>query len=759
MKLKNLFIVGAVAMLLFVEKATAQWTSEASINTQTTLAPLSSTDRPDIISSQKDGSFFVRWVQSDPQGRYTYAMYVQKIDRKGNRLWGDVGIKIDTLMGSGRFRDVMTVDKNGNLIVATQNTRIGPYNQFPVIYKIDGATGQSIWTAKIDTLAGANDYQALSPTVDITSSNDIIIAWNHSTLVGQGSRDGVYMQKISGADGSFMWPSRIAIQDNIAMMGLFPQPIVLSDNSFIVTWEHRPAGSAGSTPFNIAAQKYRIADGSSVWGTSTEISPNNPITPGGPSKYYNDKRGGIILSYLKSGSRGGEIYAQRIDTATGANKWGADSKLVAKNTLGATSNDAGTAYDTINNKLWFAVMDDVPNGGLSGNKIYLQGLDLSGKLLYGDSSTGPEILPLSNGSPQTYPQTIGMRNSGDGLIVVYAEGIAPARTSVKAIKVDYTAQRAWTMGDSIITVSTVKGLGSGVLSDYMPADSQLVIAMATSKESANFQLVQNIKNSKVTGGTLGNGTIRQTIDFDTATLYITYGDAVPYLGGASNTGILPEYIVDNTDIAVVDDNNNVEALTAGTFNVRAYFPGTDVYVSKTSLPKKIVVRKKQMTIIAENKSIEYGHDIPQLTMTFHDFVNGDDVMSFTKLPTIVTPAVAKSPIGIYPITLQGGVSSKYEPVLVNGTFTIYPDKGSDKDKLEAYCSSTSTLQVNIYSTTQQSGVLQLIDMSGKMLWSQQVEVPNSITNFQIPVSTLSPAIYVVRFVGKATLLDQKVKIK
>jgi hypothetical protein len=146
-------------------------------------------------------------------------------------------------------------------------------------------------------------------------------------------------------------------------------------------------------------------------------------------------------------------------------------------------------------------------------------------------------------------------------------------------------------------------------------------------------------------------------------------------------------------------------------------------------------------------------------MTFHDFVKGDDVMSFTKLPTIVTPAFTKSPIGVYPITLQGGVSSKYDPVLVNGTLTVYPSTGSDNDKLEAYCSSQSTLQVNIYSTQQQNGVLQLIDMSGKMLWSQQVQVPNSITNFQIPIYTLAPGVYVARFVGQTSVLDQKVKIK
>lgn len=756
MKLRNLFIIGLVAMLLFAEKATAQWTSEASINTKTKDPQPASSDRPDIVASAKDGSYFVRWVQYDPTAKYNYAMFVQKMDKRGFRQWGDAGIRIDSLVGITRFKDGMTVDKNGNLIVGTQNARTDPYRQYPVIYKLDGVTGRKLWTANIDSVPGSGDYYGLAPTLAITNANDILVSWGNSIAIGQASRDGVYLQKINGTNGDFMWKSRVTVQDDLSLQCVFPQPIVISDSSFIVTWEHRPAGSSGSTPFNLSAQKFSVDSGKAVWANSTDVSPSNLVAPGTPSKFYDDKKGGVILSYIKTGARGAEIYSQRIDTATGQTKWGAESKLVATNHIGSSSNDAGTVYDPTSNKLYFAVMADEPNGGIHGDRFYLQALDLNGKLLFGDSTTGPEILPLSNGTPQTARLTIGMRNTGDGLMLVYAEGIQPARTYLKALKIDYTAKNIWaTVADSIVTVSSVTGLNAGTLSDYIPADSQVVIAMNT---TSGMQLAQNVKSSRVNGGILGNGTIRQTIDFDTTTLYITYGDAVPFLGGTSNTGITPEYVVDNTDVAIVDDNNNVDAISAGTFHVRAYFPGTDVYISKTSAPKTIVVRKRQMTITAENKSIRYGHDIPQLTMTFHDFVKGDDVMSFTKLPTIVTPAFTKSPIGVYPITLQGGVSSKYEPTLVNGTLTIYPSTGSDNDKLEAYCSSQSTLQVNIYSTQQQSGVLQLIDMSGKMLWSQQVEVVNSITNFQIPVYTLSPGVYIARFVGKTSVLDQKVKI-
>jgi hypothetical protein len=753
MTAKNLILASAITMLLFVEKAAAQWTSEASINTQTETAFLAGSDRPDIVASPTDGSYFVRWVQIDFQGRYNYAMYVQKIDKRGYRLWGDNGIRIDTLSGTARYKDAMAVDMNGNLIVATQNTRVDQYRQFPIVYKIDGKSGKTLWSRGIDS---SIDYQALAPTVGITRSNDIIVTWNNSvSLGGSSTRDGVFMQKINGATGSFMWPGRIALQDDFTRMGLFPQPIVLSDGSFMVTWEYRPAGSAGSAPFNLVAQKFDM-NGTALWKAPTEISPSNLIAPGSASKYFNDKQGGVIVSYMKTGVKGAEVYAQRIDTATGANKWGVDSRLVARNALGASSSDAGTVYDEVNKKLWFAIIHDIPNAGIRGDRFYLQGLDLNGKLVYGDSTNGPEILPLSDGTASKSRQSINMRNTGDGLVLVYAEGMAPAKTFVKALKVDYTGKYAWTMGDSIITVSSVPGITSGTLSDYVPVDSQLVIAMNTSK---GFQLAQNIKNSKVTGGNLGNGTVRQTISFDTTTLYITYGDAVPFLGGTSNTGITPEYTVDNSDVATVDDNNNIDVISAGTFHVRAYFPGTDVYISKTSTPKTIVVRKRPMTIIAENKSIAYGHDIPELTMTFHDFVKGDDVMSFSKLPTIVTPAVTKSPIGVYPITLQGGVSTKYEPVLVYGTLTVYPSGGTDNDKLEAYCSSTTTLQVNIYSTQQQTGLLQLIDMSGKMLWSQQMQVPAFTTNTQIPVYSVSPGVYVVRFVGSSSILNQKVKIK
>lgn len=750
-------------MLFLTKETRAQWTSEPYINTKTTTASLIAGDKPDIVASLTDGSYFVRWVQHDNKGRYKYAMYVQKFDKKGHRLWGDLGIRFDTLIGDSRFKDGMILDNNGNLVVGTQNTRLDHYKQFPVIYKIDGNTGDVIWKAEIDTVAGANDYQGLAPTMAVTPSNDVIVCWNNSVARGNDELGYLYMQKINGATGNFMWPQRKTIWSSNDRSTLFPQPIVLNNTNFIVTWEYRPAGSAGSTPFNIVAQKFRIDDAEPVWSNPTEISPANPIAPGGPSKYFEDKQGGIIIYYGKSGSRGMELYAQRIDTATGATKWGTESKLVSKNTIGASSNDAGAVYDYDNRKLWVAILQDIPSAGLNSNRIYLQALDLNGNRLLagGDSTRGPEILPITNGGAAEVRQTIGMRNTGDGLLLVYAQGIAPARTLVKATKVDYTtAENSWKKldADSIITVSSVKGISSGVLSEYVPVDSQVVIAMRASTTLGDVELAQNIKSTKTAGGTLGNGILKQEISFDTTTLYLTYGDAVPYLGGTCTAGTSPTYSVDDESIAYVDDQGEIQILKAGVFRVYAYFPGTELYISRTSLPKRIVVSKRHITVTAESKSIEYGHSVPTLTMQFNDFINGDDIMSFTKLPTITTPAVYKSPIGVYPINLQGGVSPKYEPVLVNGTLTIYPLSGSEKDKLEAYCSSPGTLQVNIYSTQEQSGVLQLIDMTGKIVYTQKLQLSNTTTNIQIPVYTLAPAIYIARFAG-TSVLDQKVKIK
>lgn len=749
--MKKNILIGLFLLSFVAQRGYAQWTSDDTKNTPVSTGLLSSSDQPQIATS-KFGTTFITWVQYDPTALNKYSLYAQAMDKNGNRLWGDFGRKVDSLQGLTRFIYNITADSTGNLIVGTQNTRFDPYNQFPVVYKLDRTNGAIIW--KKELKVDGTRYE-IAPFFAITPSNNVLVSWTgvKITTVGAGEVSWGYVQKLDPATGNFMWTKELAIADssNNTTNGV-PQVTMSTSENFYVTWQQKGNYAGNGQVLNkLMVQRYD-ANKNASFAQPIAISSVG-LALGYFAKPMMDGSGALVVAFTTSGALGAELYGQVVAT-TGTLRWGTDGLLLARNNTGSAV-ESGIHFDKVDKKLWFAIRQDMPGASVRANRIYLQGVDNSQNFLFGGAAIdGAEIIAKTNGTTETSIVGIGMRDAKDGFIIVYEQGDVPAPATIKATKVNYQGVKVWTEGDSTITVSTAPGVASVRMGDYVVADSQLVVAMNT-RQAISTEIAQNIK----TGGTIGVGTVKQVVSFNTDTLYVTYGDPDLDLGASSNSGQPPHYSIDDPTKASLTADNKIHLLDAGIFRVTVRFLGTAVYMPKTSGVKVIIVRKRMLNVIAENKTKEYGRGNPTLTMRFESFINGDDVLSFQKLPTITTTATTSAPIGVYPIRLQGGTSSKYELKLVNAQMTVYPTSGMDKDNIQAYCSSPSMLEVRIYTNTDQSGYVQLIDMGGKLLANVKVNLVKGFNHYQIPVSQVATAVYVVRFAGTVSTLDEKIKIK
>ncbi|GAB5523402.1 MAG: hypothetical protein Roseis2KO_12740 [Roseivirga sp.] len=83
----------------------------------------------------------------------------------------------------------------------------------------------------------------------------------------------------------------------------------------------------------------------------------------------------------------------------------------------------------------------------------------------------------------------------------------------------------------------------------------------------------------------------------------------------------------------------------------------------------LTIDKVLLRVIADDKVITYGDNLPALTFSYSGFINGDDPSDITA-PTISSVATATSGAGNYEILLSGGASTKYALQLENGTLTI-----------------------------------------------------------------------------------------
>lgn len=83
----------------------------------------------------------------------------------------------------------------------------------------------------------------------------------------------------------------------------------------------------------------------------------------------------------------------------------------------------------------------------------------------------------------------------------------------------------------------------------------------------------------------------------------------------------------------------------------------------------ITVNKALLTARADDQSVIFGDEVPELTVTYEGFVNGDDVSDITA-PAATTTATNNSGFGVYPITLSAGSAQNYQLTLNNGTLQI-----------------------------------------------------------------------------------------
>jgi uncharacterized RDD family membrane protein YckC len=149
---------------------------------------------------------------------------------------------------------------------------------------------------------------------------------------------------------------------------------------------------------------------------------------------------------------------------------------------------------------------------------------------------------------------------------------------------------------------------------------------------------------------------------------MTYGGVVPaltvtyagFVNGDNTARLTTQPTVTTTATATS---------SAGTYPITAS-GAVDANYTITYVAGTMTVGKAALTVTADNKSMALGGPLPALTVSYTGFVNGETASSLTTQPTATTTATATSPVGAYPITPAGGVSSNYTFTYVNGILSV-----------------------------------------------------------------------------------------
>jgi gliding motility-associated-like protein len=306
---------------------------------------------------------------------------------------------------------------------------------------------------------------------------------------------------------------------------------------------------------------------------------------------------------------------------------------------------------------------------------------------YGDAAFAPGAT-ISNGLPITYSSNNGtvativggniqINGAGTATITAHQTGDgnynpspnAPVTLTVNKKQLTVTADdKTINYGDPLPTFTyTVTGfIGTENESVFTTAVSVSATGtnVGTYPITASNAAAANYDFSYV-GGTLTIGKATAQISFSSLPVK-TYGDADFAPGATISSGLPITYSSSNSSVATIV-GGNIHITGAGTTTITAHQAGDANYNPATDVPVTLTVNKKQLTVTAEDKSINFGDPLPTFTYTITGFANGETAAVLT---TPVSLSATGTNVGTYPITASGAIAANYDFSYVAGTLTI-----------------------------------------------------------------------------------------
>lgn len=142
------------------------------------------------------------------------------------------------------------------------------------------------------------------------------------------------------------------------------------------------------------------------------------------------------------------------------------------------------------------------------------------------------------------------------------------------------------------------------------------------------------------------------------------------------TGEVPSFNF-STKVSDAEFSVNSERLSANVGNYKEYIPITmkvGDWTSSFTTEASYEITPAPLTVIADDKEIQFGEETPEFTCSYFGFKNDEDESVLKTPVTISTTAKKNSPAGTYPIIPFGGVADNYTLSYERGTLTI--DKAS-----------------------------------------------------------------------------------
>ncbi|MEQ8581687.1 MAG: MBG domain-containing protein [Marinoscillum sp.] len=149
---------------------------------------------------------------------------------------------------------------------------------------------------------------------------------------------------------------------------------------------------------------------------------------------------------------------------------------------------------------------------------------------------------------------------------------------------------------------------------------------------------------------------------------MNYGEAVSDLAYEITGFVTDEDETNLTTLPILTTGASA-ASDVGIYTVNVSGAASDNY-NLTYQSAVLTIQKALLTVTADDQTIPYGSDLPELTYEITGFANNQDESVFTSQVVINTTATSTSPVGSYDIMISGAEATNYEFEFFNSTLTI-----------------------------------------------------------------------------------------
>jgi hypothetical protein len=343
-----------------------------------------------------DGSSGGIYVWSDTLDLIPGAqVYAQKLDLvSGAPQWAVNGVAAKTNMTNNNLK--AAPDGSGGILITGMVWPPGPGNASVFAQRLAAASGTPQWSAQgVELCSTVNNpkYPQIAPD----GSGGAVVAW-HDDRSGDYN---IYAQKSDASNGAPQWTANGEAVSTTSGDQEYPMIIPDGAGGVIITWQDSRNGD-----YDIFAQRIDLATGTPQWavdGVAVCATGGDQVSP----MIVPDGSGGAVITWQDGRNADDDIYAQRINMASGASQWTPEGVVVC------AASEGQETPRIINDGVGDIIIswEDFRGGG--NYDIYVQKIDMmTGAVQWGNNG-----MPVSVRSGNQTEHRIVPNGSGGAIIV------------------------------------------------------------------------------------------------------------------------------------------------------------------------------------------------------------------------------------------------------------------------------------------------------------------------------------------------------